>query len=356
MGYKHKPSPPKSIRDFVVESTETEDVFEVEWVEEPTEPTLQAVQPSKEIDTGDGFDDLLELLDVIEEHETTHTAPVQTNRTSVDAEPAVVDEVQSTHSEEDEPEEILDESEDEPIDEAAFSEESANYRKIFETQLHPKPADERIDLAGKVSGAELLALCFDPDVRVIQAIFHNSHVGLQHARLIANHHRNGAGLDALGQMARFLRDGQVRRFLYRNVQTSEILLRKIMRMLPLIQIFNLTRSGENAERTKKVSRLMLREKFQSSSGEQKAGFIFRTEGRCLSLLVGLGFDGKTTALLCRRTFNSSMLIQNLLRFPGTPPQLVKHISRQQLVRRAPHLKKLVLQHSNCPSDVKRSLK
>ena len=50
---------------------------------------------------------------------------------------------------------------------------------------------------------------------------------------------------------------------------------------------------------------------------------------CLASLVGLTLDGHATALLCRRTYVSTLLIQNLGRWSATPPQLIAHLRRRR---------------------------
>jgi hypothetical protein len=228
-----------------------------------------------------------------------------------------------------------------------------NYRKIFETELHRLPNDKRASLARSATGTVLKALCYDPDPKVISGVLENMETGLEHARLIANHHGTPQGLDALGRKSRLIRDGEVRRLLLRNNQASEALLRKALSPLPLIQVFKLNISRENTEKARRVARKQLRDKFVKGAGEERAGLIFNTEGRCLNLLMGLTFDSKTTALLTRRQYHSSLLVQNLARFPATPGQVIRHLMKQQVVRRAQHLKRMLLKHPNCPSDLKR---
>jgi len=78
------------------------------------------------------------------------------------------------------------------------------------------------------------------------------------------------------------------------------------------------------------------------------------EGRCLALLVGLPLDGKSASLLCRRSLRSTLLIQNLARWPATPPAVLQHMFRQPVVMRSTVLKNQILRHPNVPSDLKRS--
>lgn len=238
-------------------------------------------------------------------------------------------------------------------DDEDVAREQANYRKLYETELKSLERDQRVKLAGEAEGPTLCALCFDADPGVIRAVLENMKVGLEHARLIAAHHRNGVGLDALARRVELLRDGQVQRLLLRNNQTSDPLLKRLLSNKPLTQLFQLNRGRELTERAKRSARQELRRSFQQSSAEERVGLIFTTEGRCLPMLVGLSFDAKTTSLLCGRTYTSTLLIQNVLRFSATPPPLLAHLAKQNSVRRTPSLKKLILQHPNCPSQVKR---
>jgi hypothetical protein len=170
---------------------------------------------------------------------------------------------------------------------------------------------------------------------------------------VAAHHHSAAGLEALSRRSQFARDGQITRLLMRNQQTPDVVFRKLFSPLPMMQTFKFCLGRESTDRAKRLAREILRQKFQRAAGEETAGLVFQSEGRCLRLLVGLHFDPKATALLCRRTYNSSILIQNLARFPGTPPKLIEHLLRQQLVRRQVQLRQLLQRHSNCPAALKR---
>ena len=80
--------------------------------------------------------------------------------------------------------------------------------------------------------------------------------------------------------------------------------------------------------------------------------ILTTEGRCLATLSGLSLDGKAAALLSARTLGSTLLLENLARWPATPPDLVAHLLQQPLVRRMPNLQAALKRHPNCPSHAK----
>ena len=69
----------------------------------------------------------------------------------------------------------------------------------------------------------------------------------------------------------------------------------------------------------------------------------------LQQLTGLPIDSKTTALLCGRTYSSTLFIQNLARWSAAPPPLVAHLLRQEALRRSPMLRTLLMRHPNAPA-------
>ena len=105
---------------------------------------------------------------------------------------------------------------------AEVEEETREYRKLYETELHPLPVEERVALAGKATGARLFALCFDVDPKVIVAIFENAAANVEHARLLALHHRTTHGLNELVRRAALLSDPLVNRRLVRNPAVDEL--------------------------------------------------------------------------------------------------------------------------------------
>ncbi len=249
------------------------------------------------------------------------------------------------------PEKNADEHKEQGSTEPASS--PVRYRKLFETELKKLDRDVRVKLAAKASDPVLSALCFDPDPGVINGVLSNHSIGSQQARLIAEHHHTASGLEALSRRTQLMRDQTVFRMLLRNLQAPDSVLRRMFSPLPLIQIFKSTLGRECTERARRIAREILRQKFQRGEGEAKAALIFNTEGRCLNQLLGLPLDQKTTLLLCRRTYNSVILIQSLARFPSTPPKLIAHLLKQPAVRRQQHLKNLLKRHPNCPSALKR---
>jgi hypothetical protein len=233
------------------------------------------------------------------------------------------------------------------------SRQAANYRNIFETELRPLSREQRAAMASTAEGGILGALCLDPYPKVIRAVLENPQTGLQHARLVARYHKSWVGLGVLGQRSQFFQDREVQRVLMRNANAPEALLNRMMRGKNLNALFKLNMSRELAPRAKRNARLMLRRKFQQGFAEECAGLICSTEGRVLVLLRGIPLDDPTTILLCRRTQFPRLLVMSLARFPGSPMKLIIHLSKQPLVKRSKELKRLLLQHPNCPTYIKR---
>jgi hypothetical protein len=225
---------------------------------------------------------------------------------------------------------------------------AASPRQLFETRLHPLPEDTRAGLAGTAVEPELSAFCFDPVPKVIARVLANPRCGLAHARLISAHHRNAAGFEALAARAEFLHDGDVQRFLLRNPQTPAHLLRSLLLKRRLSDLYRAGHDREASERTRGAARELLRERFAKGSPEERAELIIITEGRALVALSGLSLDGRTTALLCARPPASTLLIENLARWPATPPTLIAHLLTQPMVLRSPQLRTVLKRHPNAP--------
>lgn len=224
----------------------------------------------------------------------------------------------------------------------------ASPRLLFETRLHQLPEDARAGLASAAVEPELSALCFDPAPQVVARVLGNPRCGLAHARLIAAHHRNAAGFEAFAARAEFLHDGEVQRFLLRNPQTPVHLLRTLLLKRRLPELYRAGHDREASERTRAAARELLRERFAKGSPEERAELVVITEGRALAALSGLSLDGRTTALLCSRPFASTLLIENLARWPATPPTLIAHLLAQPMVQRSPQLRTLIKRHANAP--------
>ncbi|AKU95234.1 hypothetical protein AKJ09_01898 [Labilithrix luteola] len=265
-----------------------------------------------------------------------------------DDEPAA--ELEEVHD--DEPSETSEASAEEDESEEAIGNQR-NYRQIYETRFHTLPTDARVHAAQLATGADLLALCFDAEPRVVAAVLDNPTSGLEHARLIALHHRTSTGLEMISRHAQLVRDSLVERRLLRNPQLGEVVLTRIMTPKNVFQTYKIAIDREIPELTRVKSRGTLRKKFQTSPSEDRADLVMRTEGRCLALLTGCTFDARTTSILCGKTFNSVLFIQNLAKFSATPPPLLAHLMKQPFVRKMAPLKKLLLQHPNMPGDVKR---
>ena len=230
---------------------------------------------------------------------------------------------------------------------------SGDLRRYFETQLHPLSADERVARARTAVDAELSALCFDPLPAVVRAVLDNPRTGLTQARLIARHHHSAVGLDALGGRPAFAADAGVRRWLARNPQLPAGLFRRLWGMRRLLEQHKLTVDRDIPEGTRRTARELLRTRFASGPAEERVELILRTEGRALASLTGLPVDGKTAALLCGRTYTSTLLLQNLARWSAAPPQLIAHLLRQEAVRRQPVLRAQLQRHPNAPAEARR---
>ena len=229
---------------------------------------------------------------------------------------------------------------------------SATHRELFERTLHALEPDARAGLAATATEPQLSALCFDPVPEVVSRVLENPHAGLAHARLIAAWHPNPVGLEALGRRGDLVRDGEVQRLLLRNNQTPTHLVRQLLIHRRLHDVHNVAQSHEAAERHRSTAREVLRTRFATASPEERVELILTTEGRALATLSGLSLDGKAAALLCARTLSSTLLLENLARWPATPPNLVAHLLQQPLVRRMPNLQAALKRHPNCPGHAK----
>jgi hypothetical protein len=220
--------------------------------------------------------------------------------------------------------------------------------QLFEKRLHPRPEDERARMAAVAEDPELSALCYDPVPSVIDRVLENPRTGLAHARLIAAHHRNSVGLEALAARAAFLADGEVQRLLPRNVQCPETIVCRLLGPRPLSRIYETCQSHDLPERHRHTARAVLRGRFSTAPPDERVQLILTTEGRVLGMLSGLALDGRSTALLCGRTYTSVLLIENLASWAATPPPLIAHLLKQPVVRQSNLLKLLLRRHPNCP--------
>ncbi|QRN98238.1 hypothetical protein JRI60_03980 [Archangium violaceum] len=250
-------------------------------------------------------------------------------------------------------EEPLAAGEEEAPEDATVEAAAGNWRQIFERQLHPLPEDERASRARGAEDPELSAFCFDPVPAVIKSVLENTRVGLGHARLIARHHHNPVGLEALCGRAAFVADTGVRRWLVRNPQLPAGLYRRLWSGRRLLEQYKVAMDRDVPEGTRRTAREVMRTRFNTAPAEERVELILNTEGRVLASLVGLAVDGKTGALLCGRTYRSPMLIQNIARWSAAPPALIAHLLKQEAVRRQPQLRMLLQRHPNAPADARR---
>lgn len=228
-----------------------------------------------------------------------------------------------------------------------------NWRKIFEIQLRPLDVKSRVAAARTATGATLSALCFDPEPEVVHALLSNTAAGLAHARLVAAHHHQSAGLEHLFARNELARDPQVQRRILRNSGASEQIVRRILGTRRLVELFKAAIDREVPERTRVVARSIFRMKWPKAEPDERVDLVISTEGRALMQLPGATFDGRMTAMLCQKTLSSALLIRNLARFGATPGMLLAALLRQPMVRRSPELKLMILRHPNTPADAKR---
>jgi hypothetical protein len=238
-----------------------------------------------------------------------------------------------------------DDEDAEPTDEPA----AGTHRNLYETSLRQLAPDERAAKAKAAEEPELSALCFDPLPAVVHALLDNPRFSLSQARLVAAHHGTPAGLEALAARAAFAADAGVRRALLRNPQLPASLLRRLYGGRRLLEQHKLVVSRDVPEQTRRAARELLRGRFSTAEAEERVEVIVKTEGRCLASLAGLPVDGKTAALLCGRTYTSTLLVQNISRWAACPPSLIAHLLKQELVRRSPPLKLQLQRHPNAPS-------
>ena len=247
-----------------------------------------------------------------------------------------------------------DEDPEDKIDGMSFADRSREYQKIYERVYHPLQRDERVAAALTVDGADLFALCLDPDPQVIHSILANPHSGLPHARMIATHHRTHVGLDLIARRSEFLSDQQVQRRLVANPQLPEMVLRKIVNPKLLTEVYKLAINREIPEKSRNLTRELLNKKFMLASADERAAMLIKTEGRCLVLLINAALDARTTQMLVSKTSYSLLFIQNLARWSATPPALLVHLLKQPIVRQNMGLRKMILKHKNVPSETKRN--
>ncbi len=145
----------------------------------------------------------------------------------------------------------------------------------------------------------------------------------------------------------------MQRRLLRNTASGDNLVRRILHPKRLLETYKTTLDREVPDRTRTTARSLLRTKWATAEPDERVALIWTTEGRVLTVMTGCTFDSKTTLMMCARPIVSVMLVQSLSRFPATPPSVLAHLLKQPMVKRQPHLRAMILQHPNVPSDAKR---
>jgi hypothetical protein len=226
-------------------------------------------------------------------------------------------------------------------------------RGAFEQNYRHLTVAERMRVAGSGDAKQAFPLCCDPDPGVIGALLSNARVGLNHARTVAFMHHSAQGLEQLSKRPEFLRDAGVHRRLLRNTHLSESFLKRILGGKPMGELFRTAMDHDVPTLTRSRVRDLLRARFTQAQPEERVDLLVRNEGRVLPLLTGCSFDQRTTQLLVARNIVSPMFIQNLGKFVATPPALLLHLVKQNVVKRNPQLKKLLVAHRNMPAEGKR---
>lgn len=244
-------------------------------------------------------------------------------------------------------------AEETPEELAREATEERDYRKIYADVFASMTRDERVVAAASAEGARLLALCLDAEPQVIEAALTSSNVTLACARLVAAHHRTHIGLEHVAKRSDFVGDAMVQRRLFRNPQVPGTILNRIINPKPMIEVYKIGIDREIPERTRLMTREVLRKKFMVASSDERAALLMKTEGRCLILLVNCSLDAHATQILCGKQTYSLVFIQNLARWSATPPVLLGHLLKMAVVRNNPGLRKMLLKHPNTPSDMKR---
>jgi hypothetical protein len=247
------------------------------------------------------------------------------------------------------PPSVAPESEPEPLGEA----DALNYRHVYETRFRALELGQREEAARRADDGELYALCLDPAPQIVSALLENPRFGLGHARNLAQHHPTDRGLEILARRAQLLRDSHVQRRLLQNAQAPDVVLERVLRQKRLIEVYRLSVDRDLPERNRVRVRSRLRPIFTRAEPEDRVALIMKTEGRCLANLSGCTFDSRTTQMLCNQTIASTLFIQNLARFPATPPMLIAKLLRSPPVLRQPQLRALLMKHPNAGGEAKR---
>lgn len=226
-------------------------------------------------------------------------------------------------------------------------------RKLYQARYKDLAVEEREKHAAEGDEMTRRALAHDPLPRVITALMENPGFSAIEARIIAREHPSGIGLGLLAHRARLLADPEVRRRLLRNPHVAAPLVQTVLRGRPLLTIHQVSTSHDVPENVKTFARQELRRSFAQREPDEKTALIIKTEGRVLSLLVGVALDGRTISLIVGRSAMSPMLIRNFAQWPTTPPPILSHMMRLPQVQRDKSLQQALMRHPNLPSQLKR---
>lgn len=226
------------------------------------------------------------------------------------------------------------------------------HRQLYITQFGKMPLDERVEAARSATGNDLIALCYDPTIEVIRVVVENMTFGLQHARIIAAHHPNIAGLELATRRHGFLRDRGIRNGILQNQVSDRILIERVLNPLSLAELHNYTMGREATQRAKRTAHEVFVQKFRNSSGEDQARFIIRNEGRCLEKLRDVRLKQKAIDILARHQYRSTQLANNLLVYPFVTSTILGQMLKSTMVRRSSHMRQKIRSHPKCPTESK----
>jgi hypothetical protein len=174
--------------------------------------------------------------------------------------------------------------------------------------------------------------------------------------MLAVHHRTQMGLEIVAKRTEHLKDSLLQRRLLRNPLLPGTILNRMINPKMLMEVYKVAIDREIPERSRVLTREVLRKKFMLSSSDEKAALLVKTEGRCLLHLTNCSLDAHATQILCGKSSYSILFIQNLARWSATPPALLSHLLKMQSVRHNVGLRKMLLKHPNTPSETKRTLR
>jgi hypothetical protein len=230
---------------------------------------------------------------------------------------------------------------------------SGNYLTLYRKKFSPMTVDEREREASHQTKELLMALCHDPDVRVIKRVLENHSSGLEHARLIAKVHKNSQGLEYIIRNSQLMFDNRVQTNLLKNPILSDSQIRTLLNPKTLIQTWNIACSHDYPANNKQRARTIVKEKFKRAAQEERAAFIYDTEGRILIIIHDVPFGDQTIAILCKKSYHSLLLIQNLAKCGRTPAKLLRHLEIQSIVKHNKAVKNLIKRHANYPKAFSR---